>query len=1101
MTRTGALLGRLAAPHAWARAASVLLASAGVALAAAAAGMAAAPRVGAILAAWATIAVTVGAVPWWWRRVRDGVQPVTLARAAERAIGARQGSVVALLGQPAVSVSADLLAAADRRAEQTVAGATALLRAWLRRGTKRRVAAGVVVVVLGAALLLASSPTRSEASAFWHPVRTWVAARAPVRVAVDRGRVRRGDSVRVTVRAPTIGGRVTLATRGPGEAWRVERVTLDSAGTGRRTIGPLRADLFVRAASGDRESTTLHVVVETPPFLADLALTARYPAYLARPDEPLVGGLDTVSLPAGTAIVARGSASARLASVEWRHESASRAAASLRVSGNRFEGRLVPAVGGVWRLVATPQGGGMLEGGAPELRVLLVQDSAPVVRLPVPGRDTTLPLSLRQPLVIDARDDHGLARLDVVSRRVSRTGLRGDPVRMAVDADGERVLLQTELDLRDRSLLPGDTVRLRVDAWDRAPTPHVGRSDEIVLRLPSMEELRAASRDAARAVGVAADSVLQAQSALADRTRDLAQERARAGQTGGTGTSARAEADRAEPRSGAMPFEASERAEEVAREQAEVSRRIAELAEAVEDIARTARAAGVGDSAFAARLAEVRAMLQRALTPELADRLKALSDALARLDPGATREALQRLAEAQARLRAELERSAELFRRAAAEGALASLAADAEALRDRQRDWNRVQAPRADTSAARTQLELAGQLDSLARGIAQATRDLRAAPAASSDVDPLATPRSTAGRARGAMKQAADGAAGGDARRAGAAGEEAAEALAQLPDALRRQRDSLVSAWREETLLALGRALGETAALAGRQEEIVGALARGETGSEQRGQLGVVEQGTKAVERQIRAAASRHALVPQALERALGFAQQQLREARQQLEQSVPNISLATTQAQQGLAALNVIVYELLRAQANVAGAGSGSGLAEALEQLTRLAGQQRGLNAETAGLAGMPAPGGAAVLEQLRSLAARQRALAEDLERLQAGGASGAAGPLAEEARQLARALAEGQLDLRTVERQEQLYRRLLDAGRTLQGNDPDERKERVARAAQGDSVHRPGPLVPGATGRQGWLRYPSWEELRGLTAAERRMVLEYFRRLNAPE
>src|SRR2546421_2336973 len=36
------------------------------------------------------------------------------------------------------------------------------------------------------------------------------------------------------------------------------------------------------------------------------------------------------------------------------------------------------------------------------------------VTVPVPGRDTTLPMSLRQPLVIDVRDDHGLSRLQVV---------------------------------------------------------------------------------------------------------------------------------------------------------------------------------------------------------------------------------------------------------------------------------------------------------------------------------------------------------------------------------------------------------------------------------------------------------------------------------------------------------------------------------------------------------------------------------------------------------------------------------------------------------------------------------------------------------------
>src|SRR3989440_10995380 len=60
----------------------------------------------------------------------------------------------------------------------------------------------------------------------------------------------------------------------------------------------------------------------------------------------------------------------------------------------------------------------------------------------------------------------------------------------------------------------------------------------------------------------------------------------------------------------------------------------------------------------------------------------------------------------------------------------------------------------------------------------------------------------------------------------------------------------------------------------------------------------------------------------------------------------------------------------------------------------------------------------GAAMLQRLQALAARQRALAEQLERLQAGGASAAAGPLAQEAKELARQLDAGRLDQQTIER-----------------------------------------------------------------------------------
>src|SRR3989449_6876147 len=143
---------------------------------------------------------------------------------------------------------------------------------------------------------------------------------------------------------------------------------------------------------------------------------------------------------------------------------------------------------------------------------------------------------------------------------------------------------------------------------------------------------------------------------------------------------------------------------------------------------RAAQAAGLGDTAFQARLREVQELLQRAVTPELAARLRELQEALARLDPEATRRALERLAEAQQQLKAELERSQELFRRAAVEGALASLAADAEDLKRRQGEWNRDDAARPDSVAAARQRALAERADSLAAGGGPGAKELCAPP-------------------------------------------------------------------------------------------------------------------------------------------------------------------------------------------------------------------------------------------------------------------------------------------------------------------------------------------------------------------------------------
>src|SRR5437870_10097691 len=119
------------------------------------------------------------------------------------------------------------------------------------------------------------------------------------------------------------------------------------------------------------------------------------------------------------------------------------------------------------------------------------------------------------------------------------------------------------------------------------------------------------------------------------------------------------------------------------------------------------------------------------------------------------RRALERLAEAQQQLRAELERSQELFRRAAVEGALATLAADAEDLKRRQAEWNQADAPHPDSAAAARQRALAERADSLTSGIERVATDLGAPPP---QTGAPAHPRQAARDARAAMQRAAQSA-------------------------------------------------------------------------------------------------------------------------------------------------------------------------------------------------------------------------------------------------------------------------------------------------------------------------------------------------------
>jgi hypothetical protein len=298
----------------------------------------------------------------------------------------------------------------------------------------------------------------------------------------------------------------------------------------------------------------------------------------------------------------------------------------------------------------------------------------------------------------------------------------------------------------------------------------------------------------------------------------------------------------------------------------------------------------------------------------------------------------------------------------------------------------------------------------------------------------------------------------------------------------------------------LDRALVETADLARRQERLAGRMRHGESGPGVRAEQAAVREGVERVAQRLQDAAGKNALVSPRLAASLGLAQYRIDESLERLQRAVPMPGEAAGLAGEAVDALNGAVFAMVQSRGDVSSAESGSGLAEAMERMAQLAQQQGALNSQAGGLMPMMDAGGADLLQQLQALAARQRALAQELERLEAGGDVSGAGELADEAERLSRELDDGRLDQQVVDRQEQLYRRLLDAGRSLESDEEDERRERVSETARSGTARPPMPVdVPAGTPR---FRYPTWEELRALSPEQRRLVLEYFRRLNrAPQ
>jgi hypothetical protein len=196
---------------------------------------------------------------------------------------------------------------------------------------------------------------------------------------------------------------------------------------------------------------------------------------------------------------------------------------------------------------------------------------------------------------------------------------------------------------------------------------------------------------------------------------------------------------------------------------------------------------------------------------------------------------------------------------------------------------------------------------------------------------------------------------------------------------------------------------------------------------------------------------------------------------------------------------LNELAAGLMATAQAIAGSESATGMQEALEQLAQIAQAQQGLGQRTGGLLPM-FQSGRGVQEQLAQLAREQAAIAERLEELaeQQGADQPLGRPeeLAAEAAEIARQLQAGTLDRATVTRQERLFRRLLDAGRSLEKEDEDPRKRESETAVARERV-APGELDPTVLAGPRFP-HPDQDAMRAYPPGYRALIFEYFDRLN---
>lgn len=1059
------------------------------------------------------LVTALAAAGWRWWTIRSRMlDEAAVAAQMEGASGVPDGLVLGGLelgrSRPAGMSGAllergrsHLAAKLDLSPDQLSGASGAALGQALRRG------GGVLAILAPLAVLLAVlSPERAGFawSELLSPVeRLTGPALPPLSVSPGDVELVRGSELEIRVLAE---GRdsVTLWWQSAGDVARTAMLPVEG-GAAAHDFPSITAGMVYRVDAPDGASAGEYTVTPRDPlFVTDVAVRLTFPEHTGRLPEEYRGDVPPLRVPVGTHLAIEGQGSRPLADARLvpvvvdslgEETPVAGTEVEIAVDGAHFQADWVPRSGGSWGWRFEDTSGGEAELLPSSLELSLVADGPPVVDITSPAPDTVLPLDLRQPLVLQAADDYGVSWMELVAWRVTALGEAREPVTQRLDmGDSRAVLARPVMDVSSWGLVPGDEVRYFARAIDNGPTGQEARTAEYVLRMPGAAELR-------RGAGEELDRAAEELQALAEQAAGAAE------QTRELERQARAPDRPADPRSpesageNSLGFDEREGLEAAIDEQREMASRVDSLGQELGRLSETLSEAGAQDEGLRRDLAEMQDLLDQLGGEEMQQRLEQLAENMDQMDRRDAREALEDLAAEEADFREQIEEALERMKRAAAQQDFRATTEEAEELAERQRALAESMAEEVTEERAAQQDELRAEaetMDERMEALSDRLRELGEEQAAEG-VDQA---REGAQEAAQQMQAAAEQARAGENAQASEQGQQAASQMDEAAQDMMAAQQQMMQERAEAFKTALEQTSQDALTLARRQSELQEQM-QGASPEE----LASLRAGAASLQQGLRNMAENLGIAAQASQagggerpvmEALGQAMAAVDQGAASLDSPSGRTLSPQAAAEQAVDALNQVALQSLAAASQLSEGGSSSSSQEQMqEQLEQLAQQQADVNNQASQMMPMQLTP-QAEQQQMQDLAQQQQQVASNMGQM--ANQEGDQGPLgdmqalAEEAQALARELAGGRLDPQTRERQEQLFHRLLDAGRSLEKEEFSEERE----AERAGLVER-GEVAPLGDDALGLLRFrPDAEALRRLPPAARALVVRYFDRLN---
>lgn len=863
----------------------------------------------------------------------------------------------------------------------------------------------------------------------------------------------RGDTVHISVtlhpRSETILSfprTLTLSIQQENQETVEERVLeRDSANQYTTVLPAVRTTTYYQVIWKNLRSEQCTLSVLDRPLFRSFRVQLQYPSYsklLPLVQEDFVG--DVTALP-GTNVTVSGSVSKELTKAMLVFNDSTYVPATVR--GNSFTARFTLRKNGSYSVhVLDTDGLTNIDPVSYALRT--IPDEYPRVTIVEPGRNIDIADNQLLPLRIVASDDYGFSSLRLVYRliqsRFEKPHEQYSTIPIPYRATGSELETQYLWQLGSLHLVPEDVVEYFVEVFDNDDVngPKRSRSEVYLLRLPSLDE-------------VFADLGKEHQQSLSElkKVQDEAQSLRKEIET----------LDRELKKEKPFDWQMQKKVEDVVKRYEELQKKVDDVKKQLDEMRNTMEQQNVLSSETLEKYLELQQLFEQINSEELQQLLQRMQRPMQTMDKQQMQQLMEQLVANEERFRQSIERTIELLKRLHIEQKLDELTKRASEILKAQEDIAKKLEQEGESAASRELVEqqkhLAQQQQALERemgALQQKMEEFFTEMPAEQMSHLLEKVQSE--QIPQQMEQAASSMQRGDQQSALRQQQRIQQSLDRIKQQLTAMRQQMLQNQSSYVLSELRRTMYSLLELSKKQEELQLESQSAPYGSprlrEIAQQQAELQQSLQNLVQSLHQLSKKSFVITPEMGRTLGEAFRRMRSALDYLEDQ--NGVQASKQQGAAMESMNSAAVQFHNAlQSMMKGGGTGGGMS-LFQQLQHMAGQQMALNLETQQL-------GHGASQDARRLAQRQNAIRKTLEDLiqearQSSEYQRLARELArveEEMREVVTQLEQQQVNPETLQKQERILSRLLDASRSLRERDYEQRR----RAETAKHVQRTPP------------------------------------------